>query len=600
MALLTQFGLEKFARSKNEALSKGMAQKVQLLSTIAHEPELLILDEPFSGLDPINQQTLEELIRDQQKAGRTIIFSTHVMQHAERLCDRFLIIAHGSKRFEGTLSQARASFAKRVHVRTSASVNALTGLGGVASLRVEEGAVDGDETTYEITLEDGADPQDYLKRAVGAGMKLTRYEQAGATLHDIFMALAGDESAIDDTPSPMMEDFTAAGGFAAAKKSIEGRLNVAAAPFELPRPAFRRLPLPDAVANGADLEDINETLRPFLLGETQIRLEGEAPQTVFAAVLIPADFGAHKAAPAAQYWSRNLTDQALEATITAALDSALRREAISEFGLSQDMLDEVVAIDAPVTAFRPDRAAENAELGLQDRIETALPAVLTYMLLVIIFGVGNLLLTNTIEERSNKIVEILLSSVTANQLMMGKLVGIAAVGLTMPTIFLFGALAVSATSAGQDNVMAVAVASLFSSNLIWIYLFYFLCAYLIFAMIFLAIGAISNSLQDAQSYMGPVMLIVFAPLPLMLMVFQNPNGVAATVLTWIPLYTPYAVMMRAASDPPLWEILGATALMLAFAIFLMRIMGRIFRNAILQASPPKIRDVWRLAKGAAA
>ncbi|CAK9041839.1 Uncharacterized ABC transporter ATP-binding protein YadG [Durusdinium trenchii] len=464
MALLTQFGLEKFARSKNEALSKGMAQKVQLLSTIAHEPELLILDEPFSGLDPINQQTLEELIRDQQKAGRTIIFSTHVMQHAERLCDRFLIIAHGSKRFEGTLSQARASFAKRVHVRTSASVNALTGLGGVASLRVEEGAVDGDETTYEITLEDGADPQDYLKRAVGAGMKLTRYEQAGATLHDIFMALAGDESAIDDTPSPMMEDFTAAGGFAAAKKSIEGRLNVAAAPFELPRPAFRRLPLPDAVANGADLEDINETLRPFLLGETQIRLEGEAPQTVFAAVLIPADFGAHKAAPAAQYWSRNLTDQALEATITAALDSALRREAISEFGLSQDMLDEVVAIDAPVTAFRPDRAAENAELGLQDRIETALPAVLTYMLLVIIFGVGNLLLTNTIEERSNKIVEILLSSVTANQLMMGKLVGIAAVGLTMPTIFLFGALAVSATS-------------------------------------------------DAQSYMGPVMLIVFAPLP---------------------------------------------------------------------------------------
>ena len=191
MALLEQFGLEQFARSKNEALSKGMAQKVQLLATIAHEPELLILDEPFSGLDPINQQTLEDLIRNQQKAGRTIIFSTHVMQHAERLCDRFLILAHGQKRFEGTLRQARASFAKRLHVRAAAQSEDLRALGGVASLRIEDDA--GVEKTFEITLEDGADPQEFLKRAIDANIKLTRFEQAGATLHDIFVALAGDE-----------------------------------------------------------------------------------------------------------------------------------------------------------------------------------------------------------------------------------------------------------------------------------------------------------------------------------------------------------------------------------------------------------------------
>ncbi|MEO1136534.1 MAG: ABC transporter permease, partial [Pseudomonadota bacterium] len=207
-----------------------------------------------------------------------------------------------------------------------------------------------------------------------------------------------------------------------------------------------------------------------------------------------------------------------------------------------------------------------------------------------------LLLTNTIEERSNKIVEILLSSVTAGQLMMGKLIGIAAVGLTMPAIFLIGGLAASLTVAqSSENFIGIAIATLFSSPLLLIYLFYFFCAYSIFAMIFLAIGAVSNSLQDAQSYMGPVMILVFAPLPFMIMVFQNPNGFIASVLTWIPIYTPYAVMMRAAADPPLWEILGATALMLAFAIVLMRTMGRIFRNAILQASPPKAREVWRLA-----
>jgi len=191
--LLEQFGLEKFARSKNEALSKGMAQKVQLLATIAHEPELLILDEPFSGLDPINQQTLEELIRNQRASGRTIIFSTHVMQHAERLCDRFLIIAEGKKRFEGTLNEARASFSQRIHVRTTAPAETLTALGGVLRIRVEEAGRAGEETTYEVELEDSADPQEFLKKAVAAGIPVSRFEQAGATLHDIFVTLAGDE-----------------------------------------------------------------------------------------------------------------------------------------------------------------------------------------------------------------------------------------------------------------------------------------------------------------------------------------------------------------------------------------------------------------------
>lgn len=200
--LLERFGLEKFARSKNEALSKGMAQKVQLLATIAHEPELLILDEPFSGLDPINQQTLEELIRDQRAQGRTIIFSTHVMQHAERLCDRFLILAAGKKRFEGTLAQARASFAQRLHVRSAAPISALRALPGVISVRVEEAQSDTDETVYEVELIDGVDLQDFLKTLVAAGVPVTRFEQAGVTLHDIFVTLAGEAS---DEAAPSLE-----------------------------------------------------------------------------------------------------------------------------------------------------------------------------------------------------------------------------------------------------------------------------------------------------------------------------------------------------------------------------------------------------------
>lgn len=192
--LLERFGLAAFARSRNEALSKGMAQKVQLLATIAHEPEFLILDEPFSGLDPINQATLEELIRSLKNEGRTIIFSTHVMQHAERLCDRFLILAKGKSRFQGDIAAARAAFPHRLILRTPDAVDGLRKVPGVAEIAPLGEADDAGERDYEIMLATGADPQLVLKAAFDAGIRLSRFEHAGASLHDIFVALAGDEA----------------------------------------------------------------------------------------------------------------------------------------------------------------------------------------------------------------------------------------------------------------------------------------------------------------------------------------------------------------------------------------------------------------------
>ncbi len=206
--LLKEFGLEAFAKSKNEALSKGMAQKVQLLATLAHEPELLILDEPFSGLDPINQHTLEILIKRLRDQGRTIIFSTHVMSHAERLCDRFLILAKGQKRFEGTLQEARDLFPPRLFIRTADNIDILRTISGV--IRVTKMAGDNDimgaviagthptgeqiEHDYELEFQKDFDIQLILKAAFEAGIRLTRFEHASTSLHDIFMAIAGEET----------------------------------------------------------------------------------------------------------------------------------------------------------------------------------------------------------------------------------------------------------------------------------------------------------------------------------------------------------------------------------------------------------------------
>jgi ABC-2 type transport system ATP-binding protein len=204
-ALLEEFGLGDFARARNEALSKGMAQKVQLLATIAHDPEFLILDEPFSGLDPINQHTLEELIRDLKRRGKTIIFSTHVMQHAERLCDRFLIIAKGKSRFEGDIAEARAALPPRLILRTRDDAEKLRAAPGVETI-ADLGETAEGEHDYEILLAAGADPQAVLKTAFDADLRLSRFEHAGASLHDIFVALAGEGARFVDAESLAEEE----------------------------------------------------------------------------------------------------------------------------------------------------------------------------------------------------------------------------------------------------------------------------------------------------------------------------------------------------------------------------------------------------------
>src|SRR6266478_4779213 len=134
--LLEKYGLKDFADKPTDALSKGMGQKVQMLASIAHDPEFVILDEPFSGLDPVNQQVMEEIIRDMARRNRTILFSTHVMQHAERLCDRVLLIAKGKMIFDGTIAQAKDTIPRRVRLETDSDVTPLRELPEVKSLQL--------------------------------------------------------------------------------------------------------------------------------------------------------------------------------------------------------------------------------------------------------------------------------------------------------------------------------------------------------------------------------------------------------------------------------------------------------------------------------
>jgi len=184
--LLRQNGLADYVDKPIKTLSKGMAQTIQLFGTIVHKPRLVVLDEPFSGLDAINQGRLESLIRDEAAAGTTIIFSTHVIHHAERLCERIAIIAGGRIRFEGLVSEARDRLRPQVRLK------ARNAEGGWRSALPADAREANGFWQFELPKE-GIEP--LLKGLIdgGAGIEELSIERPG--LHDAFVVIAGEAAA---------------------------------------------------------------------------------------------------------------------------------------------------------------------------------------------------------------------------------------------------------------------------------------------------------------------------------------------------------------------------------------------------------------------
>ena len=184
--LLEQNGLGDYVDKPIKSLSKGMAQTIQLFGTIVHKPKLIVLDEPFSGLDAINQGRLESLIRDEAAAGTTVIFSTHVIHHAERLCERIAIIANGKIRFEGLVSEARGRLRPQVRLK------ARNADGPWRTALPADARQSGDFWQFELP-KSGIEPM--LKAFIdgGAGIEELSIERSG--LHDAFVAIAGESAA---------------------------------------------------------------------------------------------------------------------------------------------------------------------------------------------------------------------------------------------------------------------------------------------------------------------------------------------------------------------------------------------------------------------
>ena len=200
---LERFDLTDWTDKKVQELSKGMQQKLQFIGSVLHDPDIVILDEPFSGLDPINQQILRDIVVELKRANKTIIFSTHIIEHADRICDHVCIIAHGKKVADGPVPQVKRDFG-----------------GEYVAIRFEDPHTDGERlmralptvvrvrqhgTQAEVALQDGADANELLVHLVNQGVRLRRFECTEPSLEEIFL---GRVAAAE--PRPVVDEREAA------------------------------------------------------------------------------------------------------------------------------------------------------------------------------------------------------------------------------------------------------------------------------------------------------------------------------------------------------------------------------------------------------
>jgi ABC-2 type transport system ATP-binding protein len=188
--MMEDAGLSHAVDKKIKQMSKGMAQLVQLLGSIVHKPELIVLDEPFSGLDPINQQHLESLVRSERDRGATVLFSTHVMSHAERLCDRLAIIAGGERRFEGTVAEARGALPMSAHYQPGTPGEDIGGL-------LPDGATrDADGSGWRFTVPEGG-AEAVITRLIASGHGIAGLTIERPGLHEAFVRIVGESRQAD-------------------------------------------------------------------------------------------------------------------------------------------------------------------------------------------------------------------------------------------------------------------------------------------------------------------------------------------------------------------------------------------------------------------
>jgi ABC-2 type transport system permease protein len=385
------------------------------------------------------------------------------------------------------------------------------------------------------------------------------------------------------------ERFIAWGGIDAALALLQKLLPARAQAFEAPHRLLRLAPFPNTLDPQQPKAALDATLPPYLRTEPEISTD-EGPSRVVAATVLPAALG--PAAPDWQIWTNGGVAAGVIQLIAGAVQDQGRGDALRTAGIDAAALAAVDAADLAPHVNSPRLGGTVSTTALRQLI----PVGCAWMLWMTIMMVSNILLHGVIEERSDKLIESLLATVTADELMIGKLLGVAAIGFTIALTWTGFAIA-SVGFAPPDIALVLrpALEPYASIGSVFSLVFYFVTGYLAIATLFLVIGSMCDSMHDAQAYLAPLIVVLLAPLVLSRSAMSDPHGLLPIILSWIPIYTPFAMLGRLGTGVSTLEIVSSGVLLLAFVTGELIIAGRIFRASLLRAGqPPKFSALVKL------
>jgi ABC-2 type transport system permease protein len=320
---------------------------------------------------------------------------------------------------------------------------------------------------------------------------------------------------------------------------------------------------------GRDTAALAVALRPYLSGDETLAGGGKLDAAV---ILRPDGDGV-----AADVWSRNPSDHAVEQKVGGALGDLLRQDRLVKAGIDPGTLKAIDALSPKITAYSPKAAG--GRIGDRELAQTFVGFGMGVLLWMVVLTGAGILLNSVIEEKSSRILEVLLTSASVPEIMAGKILGVAAVTSTVLGVWL--SIGAAILFRLQPHMFGVLITVLLAKGLLFYFALYFVGGYLMYATLFTTIGAFCETTREAQTLLGPLMMLLTIPMVFMSQAMVHPDAPILRILSWIPPFTPFLMAARAASDPPPWQVLGTGVLMALVTGLELAVAGRAFRAGAL-------------------
>ena len=294
------------------------------------------------------------------------------------------------------------------------------------------------------------------------------------------------------------------------------------------------------------------------------------------------------------FWSNNLADRSLERQVSAALADEMQARKLATLGVDQARLKAAQALEPTVASFSP-KAASDGKVSLRDRLPGIVGFGAAMLLWMMILTGAGILLNSVIEEKSSRVLEVLLASASVPEIMFGKILGVA--GVTLTVLAVWASVGGTVLAVANPGIAADVFAVLTSNGLIFYFLFYLVGGYLMYAAIFTAIGSFCETTREAQTLLGPIMALLTIPVIFLPQAIRRPDAPLLETLSWFPPFTPFLMTARAASAPPLWQVLGTGLLMAATVAVVVWIAGRAFRAGALSTGKIDLKGLVLRIRG---